>query len=53
LIQELYDEASEDVKNVVQQVLELETANLHYERPPEIVSKIALKIKSKIVEETE
>ena len=51
LIQELYDQASDDVKHVVQQVLELETANLHYERPPEIVQKIVNKVKLKINEE--
>ena len=53
IIQDLYDSASEDVKHVLQQVLEVEAANLHYKIPPEIDKKIVAKIKAKIVEDSE
>jgi hypothetical protein len=53
LIQELYDQASDDVKHVVQQVLEVETANLHLPRPLDMGEKIVNKIKAKIVDDEE
>lgn len=51
LIQKLYDEASDDVKHVLQQVLEVEVAHLHQTNPIEMREKIVARINAKIIDE--
>jgi transcription initiation factor IIE alpha subunit len=51
LIQKLYDEASDDAKHVLQQVLEAEVANLHLANPLGMRENIVSRINTKIYEE--
>lgn len=51
LLDELYSNTDADIKSLVERILSLEQANLHYERPPAMGEKIVKEVRLVLPEE--